>query len=368
MSDVRVAKLADLLVNYSNEVQPGDWSVIMGEVVCLPLLREIYRSVLKAGGNPEIVLSDPDSTFLRVQTGNDDQLNWVSPLQKMALDKADVLFRILGTTNTRRLSNADPDRLSTMKAAGRPVFENYIRRASTGELRWVIARFPTEANAQEAEMSLMEYEDFVFRACLLEEADPMAAWRKVQAEQDRIVEWLAGKRKLLAKGPNLDLTMSIEDRPFINCRGDDNMPDGEVFTSPVEGSVEGWIRFSYPSIDSGRKVEGIELEIKAGRVVEARAEKGQDYLLSKLDVDEGARGIGEFAIGTNYGIDRATGDVLFDEKIGGTVHMAIGHGVPEAGGTNTSSIHWDIVTDMKDGGQIWVDDELLYENGQFAIL
>jgi aminopeptidase len=368
MRDPRLAKLAELLVNYSNEVKPGDWSLIMGELVTLPLLRELYRAVLEAGAYPEIVLSDPESGLLRVQLGNDEQLNWVSPLQEMALDKADVLFRVLGTDNTRRLSSADPSKLSTMRAAARPMFENYIKRASTGDLRWVIARFPTEANAQEAEMSLMEYEDFVFQACMVDEEDPVAAWRQVQADQDKIVAWLEGKKKLVAKGPHLDLQMSIADRPFINCRGDDNMPDGEVFTSPVEGSVEGWIRFSYPSLEGGRKVEGAELIIKEGQVVEAKADKGEDYLLSQLDTDEGARRIGEFAIGTNYGIQRATGDALFDEKIGGSVHMAIGHGVPEAGGTNTSSIHWDMVTDMRDGGQIWVDDELLYENGKFAIL
>ncbi|HHH83545.1 MAG TPA: aminopeptidase, partial [Chloroflexi bacterium] len=243
----------------------------------------------------------------------------------------------------------------------------YQHRSATGELRWVMTLFPTDAYAQDAEMSLEEFESYVFSTTYSDTEDPIAAWCKIHDEQQRLVDWLDGKKQLSVKGPHVDLELSIEGRKFINSDGTHNMPSGEIYTSPVEDSVNGWIRFSYPAIRQAREVEGIELTFEAGRVVKATAQKNEAFLQSMLDTDEGARYLGEFAIGTNKRIDRFIKNILFDEKIGGTIHMAVGFGFPEAGGKNESAIHWDMICDMREGGQIFADGELFYESGEFKI-
>jgi aminopeptidase len=367
LTDPRIGKLADLLVRYCNDVQPGDWALINGDLATLPLMREIGRAVLDAGAVFDLRIGDEVMQRVRFDHASDEQLRFVSPLYKLAVEEADVTFNLFGTNNTRRMTNVDPEKRSIRQQAAKDVISTYFARTASGDLRWVISRFPTEANAQEAEMSLEEYEDFVYKACLLEEDDPVAAWQAVRDRQERIVEWLAGKERITVHGPRVELSMSISGRKFINSDGKNNMPSGEVFTSPLEDSMNGRIEFSYPTILGGREVEGVRLVLEDGVVVEATAEKGEDYLLSQIDQDEGGRRIGEFAIGTNYAIDRFSGDTLFDEKIGGTMHMALGLGIAEAGGTNKSIIHWDMVHDMRDGSRIEVDDELLYENGEFKI-
>jgi aminopeptidase len=243
-----------------------------------------------------------------------------------------------------------------------------MKRSATNEFRWVGTMFPTNAHAQEADMSLSDFEDFVFSACYVDKDDPVAEWKKVSAMQQKLVDWLVGKKKVTVKGPNVDLTLSIAGRTFINSDGKHNMPSGEIFTGPVEDSCNGWIRYSYPAIVGGREVSGIELHFEEGKVVKATAEKNQDFLISTIDTDEGARYLGEFAIGTNNGIQRFTKSILFDEKIGGTMHMALGAGYPETGSVNKSSVHWDMICDMRDGGKIWVDDELFYDSGHFLLL
>lgn len=367
MRDPRVAKLADLLVQYCNEVKKGEWCVIQGEIITRPLALELTRAILEAGGNPSTFLSDPDTRLVTYEYAEDAQLDFASPVYKLAMEEANVLFSLLGTENTRSRSNADPARVARLQQANRPAIETYFKRIDSGDLRFVITRFPTNANAQEGDMSLREYEDFIYTGCLLEEEDPIAAWNGIHDKQERIVDWLAGRKQIKVEAAGVDLTMSIEGRSFINADGKDNMPSGEVFTSPVEDSVNGHIEFSYPSILSGRQVEGVKLEFQDGRVNKASAEKGEDFLISQLDQDEGARFLGEFAIGTNYAIDKYTGDTLFDEKIGGTMHIALGKGFDEAGGHNDSIIHWDMVTDLKVDSRITADGETLYENGKFLI-
>jgi aminopeptidase len=243
-----------------------------------------------------------------------------------------------------------------------------MRRTAAGELRWVGTLFPTAAQAQEADMSLADFEDFVYRACFVDQPDPEACWREISARQQRLVDWLRGKEQVRVEGPDVELTLSIAGRTFINSDGHKNMPSGEIFTGPVEESVNGWIRFTYPAIYGGREVQGIELRFEDGRVVEASAGKNESFLQAVLDTDPGARYLGEFAIGTNDGIDRFTKSILFDEKIGGTIHMAVGAGYPETGSKNESAVHWDMICDMRDGGRIWVDDELFYDSGVFTIL
>ena len=367
MNDPRLAKLADVLVNYGVELQPGQWALIQGEVISVPLAREIYRAVMRAGGFPTLMFNDGATAEIYYQEANDAQLEFVSPLIKLAVEEADAFINLLSTQNTRAMSNIDPARMAKSQAAGLEVNKRFGERAASGDLKWTLTRYPTQATAQEAEMSLTEFEEFVFGATLVNLDDPVAEWRKVSAQQQKLVDWLKGKHRLTVKSEHCDLSMSIEERGFINADGKKNMPDGEVFTSPVEESVNGWIQFAFPAIYMGRRVEGARLRFENGKVVEASADKNEDFLKSQLGVDPGASYLGEFAIGTNRGIQQYTGDILFDEKIGGTIHMALGRGFKEIGGKNESSVHWDMVFDMRQGGEIHVDDELFYKDGEFVI-
>jgi aminopeptidase len=247
------------------------------------------------------------------------------------------------------------------------IMQTYMQRSAAGEFRWVSTIFPTNAYAQDAEMSLDEYEDFVYTACMPDMDDPVGYWGRFSTWQQKIVDWLKGKERVHVIGPDTDLRLTIAGRSFINSDGKHNMPSGEVFTGPVEDSAEGRVYFSYPAIYQGREVTGIRLWFEKGKVVKATAKKNEDFLHRILDTDEGARSLGEFAIGTNKGIDRFTGQILFDEKIHGSFHMAVGKGYPETGSKNSSAVHWDMICDMRAGGEIWVDDELLYKDGQFVI-
>lgn len=367
MRDPRLSKLAELLVNYSVEAGRGDWLVIFGDVVTFPLAREVYRAGLEAGAHPQVLFRDQEIRRLKIRYGDEEQLDWISPTAEYVMERVDCFIDLMGAENTRVLSGLNPERVARAQRASSSVREIYWERSGKDELNWVLTRYPTHASAQEAEMSLPDYEEFFYRACLLEEEDPIQAWRDLRQGQEKMVTWLRGKERVEVLGPNVDLRMSIEGRRFINSGGRYNMPDGEIYTSPVEDSVEGQISFTYPSARFGPEVAGIRLTMEAGRVSEASAEKGEDFLLSKLELDEGSNRIGEFAIGTNWAIDRYTGDTLFDEKIGGTVHLALGQGIEQAGGVNKSTLHWDLVTDMSQGGRILVDGELFYENGEFKI-
>jgi aminopeptidase len=242
-----------------------------------------------------------------------------------------------------------------------------MNRSASGDLRWVITNYPCEALAQDADMSLSEYEDFVYQATFVDQDDPVAAWQGVHDEQQRLVNWMAGKKQVTIKGPNADISLSIEGRSFINSDGDKNMPSGEIYTSPVEDSAQGWVKFTYPAIHRGVAVEGVHLEFDKGKVIKAAAAKNEAFLLKMLETDEGSSCLGELGIGTNFGIQRFTKSILYDEKIGGSFHLAIGSGFPEAGGKNTSSIHWDLICDAKQDTEMRVDGELFYQNGKFVV-
>ena len=367
MVDPRLERFADVLINYSVYVQPGEWVGLRGDVVTLPALRALYSAVLKAGGHPALMLSDDKISRTFLQVANDDQMAWLSPTQLLQYDQMDVFVSVLGEQNTRSLTGVDPSRLQTRQRATRPLTETFSRRDGEGSVKWTVTQYPTQADAQEANMSLEEYEDFVYGAMLLDRDDPVAEWRTLGAMQQKKINWLAGKKQITLQGPNIDLTLSIDGRKFINADGTKNFPDGEIFTGPVEDSVNGWVRFSYPSIVVGRAVSGIELKFEQGKVVQASAEQNDDLLQSQLDTDEGSRYLGEFAISTNFGIQQFTGNILFDEKIGGTVHMAIGEGYVETGSQNKSAVHWDMICDMRNDSEIRVDGELFYKNGQFAV-
>jgi aminopeptidase len=286
---------------------------------------------------------------------------------KLITETYDASITVMSEANTKALSSVDPARMVMMKQAQSEIMETFLRRVSEGEMRWVGTLFPTNAYAQDCEMGLSEYEDFVYGACLPDGDDPVGYWQRFSASQQKIVDWFKGRRVVQVSGPETDLRMSIADRTFINCDGRQNMPDGEVYTGPVEDSVEGHVHFAYPAIYQGREVSGVRLWFEKGKVVKATAEKNEEFLHKMLDTDDGSRYVGEFAIGTNKGITRFTRHALFDEKISGTFHMALGAGLAESGGKNKSAIHWDMVCDLRDGGEIRVDDKLLHKDGEFVI-
>ncbi|GAB4572627.1 MAG: aminopeptidase [Anaerolineae bacterium] len=367
MTDIRLQRLADVLVNYSTEIQPGDWVGILGDVVALPALREVFKAVVRAGGHPTLLLHDEAMQRAFLREASDAQLEWLDPSLSLYYEQADAYIRVGSSQNTRAMTNIPAARLRQYQYAHRLWLDTRLQRAAEGSMRWVGTWFPNEASAQEANMSLEEYEDFVYRATFCDQEDPIGAWRALSTMQQRKVDWLAGKKHVVCRGPNIDLSLSIEGRTFINSDGHHNMPSGEVFTGPVEDSVNGWVRFSYPSIVGGRAVSGIELRFEDGRVVQASAKENEELLFAQLDADAGSRYLGEFAIGTNFGIQQFTGNILFDEKIGGTIHMAIGTGYPETGSKNRSSVHWDMICDMRTDSEIVIDGEVFYRNGEFVV-
>jgi aminopeptidase len=367
MPDPRCEKLADVLVNYSVSVEPGDWVVITGEALTAPLIRAVYARVLQAGGHPSTLISTPGLGNTFFEHAGEEQLKYVSPITKIAYQEADALISLMGTVNTRSLSGVAPEKYSQSQAARGELMKTFMQRSAEGSLQWVGTMFPCQAYAQEAEMSLDAYEDFVYCATFADREDPVAEWQAMHARQQTVVDWLQGKQRLTAKGPHVDLEMSIEGRSFENSDGRKNMPDGEIFTGPVEDSVQGWIEFTYPAMYMGREVEDVRLVFTDGKVVEASANKNEDVLLNQLEVDEGARYVGEFAIGTNDGIRIFTKNMLFDEKMAGTLHLALGASIKETGGKNDSAIHWDMLCDMTEDSEIRVDGELLYKNGAFMI-
>jgi aminopeptidase len=367
MTDIRLQRLADLLVDYCTGIKKGDWVMIRADVAALEAARLVHHAVVKAGANPSVLIGDEymSRTFLRNATN--EQLDWLNPTSMLQIEQADALIALRSSTNTRAMTGIDPKKMQQASRTRKPVQETYMKRSAEGSFMWVLTQYPTQASAQEANMSLEEYEDFVYGATFCDTEDPVAKWQEVNAMQQEKVDWLKGKKSVKLNGPNIDLELSIEDRIFINANGQRNMPDGEIFTGPVEESVNGWVRYSYPTIVGGRMVKGIELKFEGGKVVEATADENQDLLLAQLDTDEGARYLGEFAIGTNFGIQEFTGNILFDEKIGGTIHTAIGASYPDTGGKNKSAVHWDMICDMRTDSEIHVDGELFYKNGEFVV-
>jgi aminopeptidase len=367
MSDPRTVKMAETLVNYSVAVMPGEKVLLTGSLPAMPLIKETYRQIVRAGGHPLIQLIDDSFSEILLSEGNDEQLGYVHEPARSIVETYDCVINARGTSNTRMLSGSNPDRQRKLQQAMSQLMGIYMKRAAENELRWVSTMYPTNAHAQEADMSLTEFEDFVYGACFADRPDPIAEWRTVSKSQQRLVDWLDSKDQFVIKGPDVDLTLSVKDRIFINDDGHYNMPSGEIFTGPVEQSVNGWVNFSYPAIFSGREVSGIRLVFEQGKVVEAAADKNEAFLLEMLETDPGARYLGEFAIGTNRGIQQFTKSILYDEKIAGTIHMALGRGYTETGSKNDSAIHWDMICDMRGGGTIHVDGTLFYDSGSFKI-
>jgi len=367
MKDPRVDKLADMLVNYSIDVQPEQKIMIHGELGAEPLMAALMQKCLQKGAYPFVIPYTADYFESVFRYAKPDMFEGIFAPYKHLVETYDARIRILGELNTKAASQFDPDMVSKFYAEGGKISKIMLDREAKGEMKWVLSLFPTQAYAQDANMSLTDYENFVFSACMPDPDDPVGYWKKVEARQAKAIEWLKGKKTVHVTAPGTDLTLSIEGRPFVNCACQVNVPDGEIFTSPVENSANGYVHYTYPTLYEGFEVENVRLEFKDGKVVKATADKNEDFLIKKLDTDAGSRYLGEFAIGTNEGIKRFTGQILFDEKIGGSFHMAVGHGYPESLSENESAIHWDMICDLRNGGEITVDGELFYKDGAFVI-
>jgi aminopeptidase len=367
MSEQAYHKLAQILVDHSTKVGPGDRVAIETTTNAQDLVREIYQLVLQRGGYPHILLNLPEQEKMLFKFANDEQLTFTPAFQKLVTDQFEVYIRVRADLDPRALSDV-PGSKQALRQKGMALVRNtMLQRGATNALRWVLSQIPTEGYATEAGMNMDEYSDFAFSACHADDntPDPVAYWENIRKQQLKMIESIEGHDQVRLKGANVDLTLSIKGRKFNNSYGLHNMPDGEIYTGPVEDSASGWVKFTYPAIYQGQMVEGVELQFERGRVISAKAKVGEQLLLAMIASDEGSHYLGEFAIGTNYEINRFTRNILFDEKLGGTFHMALGAGYPETGSQNTSTIHWDMICDMRQDSEIQVDGETIYRDGEF---
>ena len=359
-------KYADLLVHYCMEIKPGDKLFIKTTILAEPLVREVFRSAIRAGAMVDTDLEFREQTRIFFQEAQAPQLSRVSPLYKLAMETYDAYLHIRAPFNLGERNGSTPEKSKIHQQAHHAVADIYSRRTATRELKRNLCQFPTLASAQRAGMSLEEYEQFVYSACKLYDPDPIESWIKVRQNQQRIVDFLNNSSDIHYRGEGIDLKFSTKGRTWINSDGQTNMPSGEVYTSPVEDSVNGVVRYSLPALYGNEEVEGATLYVKNGFIEKWEATKGVE-VLDRVFKIEGTRRFGEAAIGTNYDIKQMTKNILFDEKIGGTVHLAIGQAYLQTGGKNQSSVHWDMITDMRTGGEIFADGEKIYESGNFLI-
>ncbi|MBN1860532.1 MAG: aminopeptidase [Candidatus Thermoplasmatota archaeon] len=365
MIDKRLETLADILVRYSLELKKNDLFVISGSHLAAPLIKEVYFKAIQLGAHPFTHIGIDGLGEIFYKYASDQQLKYVSPLSKIEIERIDASLSIISPENTRNMTNIDPKKQAISSVAHQQLHTIFLNRAAKKDLRWCITQYPTQASAQDAEMSLADYEDFVFSAAHVSTKNPINYWQAVHNEQEKIRKFLSTKKNLHVLAKDTDLRVSVAGRKWINCSGKENFPDGEVFTGPVETSAEGHISYSFPGSYGGREVNDIQLHFKKGVVVKATASKGQAFLRTMLAMDPGAKRLGEFAFGTNYGVRTYTKNTLFDEKIGGTIHLAVGSGFPETRSRNISSLHWDMVCDLRKEGEVYADDELIYKKGRF---
>lgn len=360
-------RYAQLLVQYCLQVKSGDRVLVSSTTLAEPLVREVYRAALEAGAalvECDLAFREQEPIFLK--TASEEALRTVSPFRQLAMETFDCYLFIRAPFNLREGQNVPPERQKMRAEATSGISKTYFERTATRALRRNLCQFPTDAAAQEAGMSLSEYEHFVYAACNLFDENPMQSWLARRADQQRIVDHLNRCETVRYVADGTDIAFSTAGRTWINSDGQTNMPSGEVYTSPVENAVDGVVHFSLPCLYQGHEVEGVTLWVRDGHIEKWEARRGKDFL-DRIFEMPGTRRFGEAAIGTNYNIRRMTKNILFDEKIGGTIHMAIGQSYLQTGGKNESPVHWDMITDMTQGGQIWADGELIYENGRFLI-
>ena len=360
-------KYAHLLVHYCLSIKEGDRFYLQSTTLAEPLVRAVYAVAIEAGALVDVSLSFREANRILLEKGNENQLKYISPLYQQAMESYDAYLYIRAPFNLKEDKGVSPEKRKIRQEAHAKTLSTYFKRTASLDLRRNLCQYPTLANAQEAGMSLEEYEYFIYNACRLLDDDPIASWKNVGKQQQQIVDLLNQRSQIHYKGPGVDIQFNTSGRTWINSDGKTNMPSGEVYTSPVEDSVNGVVEFSYPAIYMGQEVEGVRLFVEEGYVTKWEAKKGKKFLDEIFQI-EGTRRFGEAAIGTNYQINRLTKNILFDEKIGGTIHMAIGQSYLQAGGQNKSAVHWDMITDMTDGGEIYADGEKIYENGHFLFV
>ena len=355
------ARFADLLAGYCLDVQPGQEVIVRSTTLAAPLLLECQRAILERDGWPLLRVEIPGATAAHYRHVRDRHLDTFSEVAFAEAKRAHAQLAIQAPENTRALAGIDPENLARAARARQPLRELTMKK------RWCSTLWPTHAGAQQAGMSLADFETFVERALFLDQPDPERSWGELRAFQATLIERLRGARELRIQAAGTDVTLNVKGRTWVNSDGKRNMPSGEVFTGPHEESANGVVRFDVPSSPAGIDVAGVELQFEDGLVVGASAERGEDYLQRALQTDAGARRLGEIGIGTNFGIDRAIGATLFDEKIGGTVHLALGRSYPETGGKNVSALHWDLICDLRAGGTLSADGEVVVQDGRFAL-
>ncbi len=367
MSDIRIIRWAHTIVHYCLYLKPGDIVAIQGTPLAAPLIEAVYQEALKVGALPVPIIELENLDEILLREGNDAQLGTPTPIARTMAEQANARLVISSRSNPRALSTVEPARLGKHRQSLYELSQLYRKREQDGVFRWCKTLYPTHGYAQEANMSLHEFEEYVYDICFLNEDDPIAHWKKLSVQQQRLVDWLAGHDRIQIKGPGTDLTLSVKDRIFINSDRKRNFPSGEIFTSPVEQSANGVVQFDIPTTYDNRAVEGVRLVFKDGKVVEASARQGEDFLQQMLNLDAGASYLGEFAFGNNQRVTHPTQNILFDEKMGGTIHMALGACYPETGGRNQSALHWDMICDLRTTGEVWVDDTLFLQNGTIVI-
>jgi aminopeptidase len=356
-----VARWAQLLVDYCLEVKRDETILVTAELAARPLVEACYKAIVLCGAQPLVRLELPGLHEFYLENATEAQLAHVPPVALFEAQKADGRILIAADSDTHSMARIDPKRQAAFDRARDPV------RQAARLARWVLTQYPTEAYAQDAGMSPADYEAFVTRSLFLDDPDAQAAWRELGRRQAGLVKYMSGVRQVRIEADGTDLELSIAGRTWINSDGRRNMPSGEIFTGPVEDSASGRLRSSFPVCRDGRELVGIELEFHQGRVEQARADAGEDYLLAMLDLDSGARRLGELGLGLNQGIDRFTRSILYDEKIGGTVHLALGQSYAETGGTNRSALHWDLIVDTRSQGRITADGQVVMENGRWLV-
>lgn len=362
MADPRIEKFAGVLVHYSTKLKKGETVLIRAEPAAEELVREVYRMAVAAGAHPRVKLNLPGTENMFFSEASNEQIDHLSPIDLFEAEHADALISIHAADNTRSMTSVPPEKQARRSKALKP-----LRDIILDKVRWCGTLYPTSAHAQDAEMGTEEFRDFVFRAVFADRDDPIAEWRRLSRMQEGLIKAIAGKKEIRIRAEGTDIKLRIDGRKWINSDGRHNMPSGEIFTTPLEDSVEGVVSFTYPIVTSGREIEGIRLVFKEGVVVEAGASKNEDYLKQMIALDDGSNRLGEIGIGTNYGIDRFIKTILYDEKIGGTIHLALGNAYPETGGKNVSSLHWDMICDLRKGGEILVDGEVFQKDGKFQL-
>jgi aminopeptidase len=367
VADLRVEKLAEVLTEYSLPLESGQTATIEGTTLAEPLMLALYERLLRRGVHVLLRPVLPHAAPVFYANARDHQLQHLWEVDRWVYENIDARFAIISDANTKQLAHVEPARIAAVSRARKPLMDAMMRRTAEKTMRWMVTLHPTEGLAIDAGMSLADYEDFYYRACLVDKADPIAEWTALKGRQERAVEWMKGRNQVHIEGEGTDLWLEVGGRVFEAANGNFNFPDGEFFTGPIEDRTHGVITFSYPAIWQGKSVEGIQLVFEEGKVVSATARTNEAFLREMLATDDGASVLGELGIGTNYGIAEFGGSILLDEKMGGTVHLALGASYPETGGRNESAIHWDMVCDLRRGGRITVDGELLMENGKLLV-